>query len=469
MLFFLLPRFSAGLWTPPPPPNEGEVGFAEDARPGDVSEIKPTGELAFHATVTPLPSRDDLYWRGLTLTGNDGWNWYPSPRDESWQAFTAPGRVPGANWWQQDIIHKKAVRRAFALEVPQWWMANNQEAAASENGTLRFPPYRTIRRYSAVSARGSGRALELNKQAQQEALMGINRRKLPAPLNVFQPKDLSSATQYLSKFFQDGFAYTLSAGRMSSLQDFLTHKRGWCVHYASSTAMILRAWDIPARLVSGYLGGEYNEVSNNFSVSEDDAHVWVEAWNGESWERIDPTLWIAPERVELSGAEFFRRRDPQVLFDRRLIPSWVRDGQLWLDAVNYRFLVWSEEFDRDKQTDWAEKLDWDLSTFYMAGLWVLLAGILGFWGWELWRTRTRPSLVSERERCWRRFTQWCAQWGFQVAPASGPLELRAALKLSEAPQALLAQEWLESWEKLIYAGEPSHRALEQLLKKLKTR
>jgi protein-glutamine gamma-glutamyltransferase len=468
ILFFLLPRFSAGLWTPPQPAPEGIVGFSEEARPGDVSELRTSGELAFHATVTPLPAKRDLYWRGMTLTGHDGWNWFTIPRDEDWGSFADTGRIPGASWWRQDIIHKKEARRAFALDWPQWWEANGKQAPAGPHATMRFFPYSTLRRYTALSSAAKG-APALSKNAQKESLNGLNRRKLPAELTNFTGSTLPEAQAMLAKYFQQqGFTYSLSPGKVVSLKEFFQVKKGWCAHYASTTAIVLRAWGFPSRLVSGYLGGAFNSVSNYYTVTEDDAHVWVESWDGEKWFRVDPTLWVVPERAELDGGEFFRQRSTtNRLFDSRKLPAWVRDTQMWVDSINYRFLVWSEEFDRNQQRTWAEKLNWNLSTFYMAGLWVLLASTLGFWAWEYYRTRPRQNLQNDRQKTWFAFEKWLKQHGVASSTQLGPRALKTHLEKTDFAQKTKAIDWLERWEASVYAADPSElelKALRVLLK-----
>lgn len=468
ILFFLLPRFSAGLWTPPQPAPEGQVGFAEEARPGDVSELRTTGELAFHATVTPLPAKRDLYWRGMTLTGHDGWNWYPIPRDEDWGNFADNGRIPGANWWRQDIIHKKEARRAFGLDWPQWWEANQKQAPAGNNATMRFSAYRTLRRYTAISS-GTHSAPALLKHAEKESLNALNKRKLPAGLAQFNGGNLAEAQTTLANFFRtQGFTYSLSPGKVINLSNFFQVKKGWCAHYASTTALVLRSWGFPARLVSGYLGGSFNSISNYYSVTEDDAHVWVEAWDGERWQRVDPTLWIVPERAELDGVEFFRQRSTAGrFFDSRNLPNWVRDTQMWVDSINYRFLVWSEDYDREQQRSWAEKLNWDLSTFYMAGLWVLIVSILGYWFWEYWRTRVPRSTHSERQETWQAFEKWLKQQGMNLSGQDGPRAARAVLEKENFPHQEKAFAWLKLWEMKVYASEPKGEDFKLLRQKLK--
>src|SRR5205823_5219745 len=95
----------------------------------------------------------------------------------------------------------------------------------------------------------------------------------------------------------------------NDLDEFLFHRRlGFCEHYAASFATLMRLAGIPARVVTGYLGGEYNEIGHFFLVRQADAHAWCEVWFPDSgWERVDPTAVVAPDRVNL-GLNFFLER-----------------------------------------------------------------------------------------------------------------------------------------------------------------
>lgn len=463
VLFFLFPRFSSGLWTPPQRPLEGTVGFSEETRPGDVGELRTTGALAFHASVSPLPTRDKLYWRGVTMTGHDGWNWFVTAADEYQYPFAEAGRLPSPVWWQQEIIHKKAVRRTFSLDWPVWWEHDGKQAEAGPQGTLRFPPYQSFRRYKAISAD----VLQTSSPTEnlREAL--IAPKKLPAPLQGDKPQTLAQAQLRLERFFtEEKFVYSITPGRMTSLTDFLKNKRGWCAHYASSTGLILRAWGFPARLVSGYLGGEFNSQGQHFTVSEDDAHVWVEAFYENRWQRIDPTVWIIPERVEMDGGEFFRRRDSGRWMNQFKGPTWWRDSKMWIDHMNFRFLVWSEDFDREKQRVWAGEMKMNLATFYSLGLWTLLAAMALYWLWDYYRARQLLTRLEITTRLWQDLIQSLQRQDIKISAEWGPQKTYQFLLTQEFSHKKEILEWLLAWEKQLYI-HPTESGLKELQKSLR--
>ncbi len=463
ILFFLFPRFSSGLWTPPQKLPEGTIGFSEETRPGDVGELRSTGALAFHATVTPQPSRDNLYWRGVTMTGHDGWNWFVTAADDYQQGFGEAGRLPSPKWWQQEIIHKRAVRRTFSLDWPLWWEHDGKQSEAGAQGTLRFSPYQSYRRYKAVSAPAEEHQ---HKEEEIKELL-IASKRLPAVISKENPKNLEEAIVKLNRLFVDeGFSYSIAAGRQTSLGEFFNTKRGWCAHFASSTALVLRAWGFPARLVSGYLGGEFNSQGGYYTVSEDDAHVWVEAYNGKNWQRIDPTLWIIPERVELAGKEFFSRRDKSLWWGQFKGPAWWRETKVWIDHVNFRFLVWSEDFDREKQRIWASELKMNLATFYSLSLWILLAAILTYWLWDYYKGRRDLTPSESVSLLWQHFCLLLKRSGIIVIKTWGPRQVFLLLEQKEFSDKEETLKWLKDWETELYVY-PTADGIRNLRKKLR--
>src|SRR5205823_3718541 len=124
------------------------------------------------------------------------------------------------------------------------------------------------------------------------------------------------------------------------LEEFLLHRRlGFCEHYAASFAALMRLAGIPARVVTGYLGGEYNEIGHFFLVRQADAHAWCEVWFPDSgWERIDPTSVVAPDRVNLGLNSFLERRAAAGQA-QDLRPAFIKTLSLWPSFTKAR-LAW---------------------------------------------------------------------------------------------------------------------------------
>jgi len=154
-------------------------------------------------------------------------------------------------------------------------------------------------------------------------------------------------------FSRQEFYYTLTPPRLSddSVDEFLFEtKRGFCGHYASAFAILMRAAGIPARVVTGYQGGTFNRFANYWIVRQSDAHAWDEIWiDGHGWLRIDPTSVIAPSRVE-HGLNGTVSADNASESRWQYHASWLADTRLRLDALR---LLWRERillFNDDSQS-----------------------------------------------------------------------------------------------------------------------
>src|SRR5262249_47741743 len=168
-------------------------------------------------------------------------------------------------------------------------------------------PIRKTLRYEVVSSSGSTET-ELTPTERQEAL------EVPASVSpavrelaeswIDQDSNPRVTVNKALQFFRtQGFRYSLLPGEYgkNDLEQFLFHRRiGFCEHYATSFATLMRLAGIPARVVVGYLGGEYNDLGRFFLVRQADTHAWCEIWLPDSgWTRIDPTTAVAPGRASL--------------------------------------------------------------------------------------------------------------------------------------------------------------------------
>lgn len=462
VLFLLLPRFQASGWTPPSPTPVGQIGFSEEARPGEVESLSGTGALAFHATVNRDMTAGDLYWRGATLSGHDNWNWFVSPIDVSWVSLQEGEVIASPDWIRQSLMHARALSRGFALPTGLWLDSGTRMAQAGGNGTWRFGGYQQVRNYTVLSD-PRFRPAKLSAQEIKIHTMGISLKKLPQFQNL-KGQSLNETLRSLRRYFQqNGFRYGLSPGKVTSLSQFFERKLGWCVHYASATSLLMRSLGHPTRLVSGYLGGQYNPQSQHWKVSEDDAHVWVEAWNGDTWITVDPTLWIEPTRSQVTGAEFIRHLTKDTsLFSVSNLPSWFRDTQMWVEGLNYQFLVWSEELDLEQQRSWAKSLNWNLTSLYAAGLWILGLAVLAWWLREWWPTRPSKKDFAARQLVWQQWQRWWKQQGVELSAQWGPERWRQEIESLPVEKQVFARDWVDAWEASLYRQDETPEALASL-------
>jgi hypothetical protein len=148
------------------------------------------------------------------------------------------------------------------------------------------------------------------------------------------------------------FFYTLTPPKLAedSVDEFLFDtRRGFCGHYASAFAALMRAAGIPARVVTGYQGGTYNRFADYWILRQSDAHAWDEIWiENRGWLRIDPTSMVAPERVE-HGLNDIAVPGQSLTSRWQQRTPWLTDTRLRLDALR---LLWRQRiltFDQDAQ------------------------------------------------------------------------------------------------------------------------
>jgi len=356
VFFVLFPRL-APLWSIPQPESMAVTGISDRMTMGSISELTQSSELAFRATFTEqLPDSQSLYWRGLVLNEFDGETWsrqapryidrphrsgrrppawlsdrvamsepvgyqvLMEPSQQKW-LFTLPMVLPSPNWEiglsrEQHLVYSEPVRNRIRFNV---------YSALSYRVDIELPE-RERDYYLALPAQGNPRSLGFAKRLAESF---SDRRAVAEAVMAF--------------FRQEPFYYTLRPGRLEgdTIDQFLfDSRRGFCGHFAGSFTFLMRAAGIPARVVVGYQGGEFNPVGNYIEVRQFDAHAWSEIWlQGLGWVRMDPTAAVAPERIEL-GIEAAIQEEGSFL--ENIPVSWLKmRGFVWLTEVRFQLSAWS--------------------------------------------------------------------------------------------------------------------------------
>jgi protein-glutamine gamma-glutamyltransferase len=387
ILFILFPRVQGPLWGLPQDAY-ASTGLDDRMSPGSLSRLGMSEEVAFRVSYSGKPPRrDQMYWRGPVLWNFDGRTWTPG--------IAAPVSPPKFTDLGQHIDYVVTLEPhnkhwLFALDMPDKLSIPAMPTYDFE--LLSKEPVRTRMRYAASSnlayhanieesERLIRRALQLPSQANPRA------RQLAAEWRAGSKDDAEIVRTALAYFSKQGFTYTLEPPMLgtNTVDDFLfTTRQGFCEHYASAFVFLMRAANIPARVVTGYLGGELNDVGNYYIVRQSDAHAWAEVWlAGQGWVRVDPTGAIAPDRVErgLSAAV----SDSAILpFMERNPPQWMRNLRFNLDALANQWNQWVLGYDTERQFAFLTRLGMESVTWQkmaldmMSGLGVVIALIALF-------------------------------------------------------------------------------------------
>ncbi len=413
-LYFFVPRIMNPIPFQHSSVKDGEVGYTPDVNFSNMNSLSPNESPAFQAMVNHLIDQNELYWRGNTLTHTDGWNWSLGPRDRVGAVNISPEERP------KDLI-TQSIRLFgkedffFGLDRPLYISFRNQDFALKDAHSLFQQRNRWVPRYEVWSQNSPSEATESSTEAYlQAALSKVEKEWIK---NTFKGNTLVEIQQEFDNFIQSGgFVYSLTPGRITSFQEFMMSKRvGFCSHYASAFALILRVKRIPARLVSGFMGGSYNKYANFYLITQNDAHVWVEAKEAGIWKRLDPTSWIAPDRVRLGGDAFINEMNQGGM--GRLALSlftfpWLQDARQWFSQWDFKFYRWLEQTDYFTQEAMLERLNFKRQWFYFLAP-ILLAIFMGLYAWHL-SQKSKTSHLSEHQLLWKLFLEKLKKKGLDV-------------------------------------------------------
>lgn len=198
----------------------------------------------------------------------------------------------------------------------------------------------------------------------------------------------------MSWYRKNGFVYTLTPGTLGGdrIDQFLfSSRKGFCEHYASSFVMLMRYAGIPARVVTGYQGGQLAPDGQSWEVRQLDAHAWSEVYLNGKWKRIDPTAMIAPQRLD-SGMQDYLAQDQTVWGDEKA-KAWrlqqfkfLKNVRIWSDYLSYQWQSKVVGYDVEKQKSWLARLGLDSTYGYVIVLILGVGGVLviyvGFYWWK---------------------------------------------------------------------------------------
>ena len=339
-LFF--PRLGGPLWHLP---DDGAAtsGLSDSMSPGDITDLANSDDIAFRVRFSgATPPPEERYWRGPVLHAFDGHTWR---RGDTTASHAPPLNLLGPAYRYTVSMEPHQHHWLFVLDWPAPW--NDARATVTSDYMLvQSEPVNQPLDIVATSYSHAEAAVPLSAALRQRDLERPvhNPRSvhLAQDLRAGHPGDLDYVHAVLDMFRRQPFYYTLTPPRLGadSVDGFLfDSRRGFCGHYASAFAVLMRAAGIPARVVTGYHGGTYNRFADYWIVRQSDAHAWDEIWiDGHGWLRIDPTSMVAPERVESGLNDLVRAGSASESRWQQRTP-WLTDTRLRLDALR---LLWRQ-------------------------------------------------------------------------------------------------------------------------------
>ena len=468
LLFVFFPRMEP-LWSVPLVSGEARTGISDSMTPGDISSLAQSDARAFRVTFgDEIPPHRDRYWRGLFLDTLDGDTW----RQSRGREFRRPGRVAvdgGVGLLQPEeydvLLEPTDQTWAFALEGSE---PVSDNVTRNEEGLFRFdrPADSTVRYRMALTPEGDSslNALQNPRQYLQLPASGNPRaRELAQTLKAQTSGPQELAVSILRRFREQQYFYTLRPPKMpdNGIDALLfDSKRGFCAHYAGAMTFLLRAADIPARVVVGYQGGEPGAGNEYLIVRQYDAHAWVEAWMpGQGWTRFDPTAAISPERIE-SGLRDAMEEEGSFLENDWTSPqrygdmAMVQWASLQLDKMNYQWQRWVVGYQGQSQMNLMSRLP---GGFGLRELGYVTAGVVG--GALLFAglfTALRGRSFARRDPLSRVLGRWhavCEDAGVPVRHGETPSRQAERLARAEPSVAASAMTFARLVNKLYYAQD----------------
>ncbi|MBI3918118.1 MAG: DUF3488 domain-containing transglutaminase family protein [Betaproteobacteria bacterium] len=431
VLFLFFPRVQGPLWGLPHDAFSAVSGLSESMSPGSFTNLTLSDAVAFRVEFKEqAPPPRDLYWRGPVMWDFDGYSWSAPPYQYASQ-LRYDAQLPAIEYSVTLEPHND--RWLLALDLPARVPPG---AIPTSDFQLRSAaPVTTRVRYDMQSFLKVEFGRAESRQAMRRALRlpaGFNPRtaEFARALRKKFADDRALMNAVLAMFRDEAYFYTLSPPQLGDhpVDDFLFGtRRGFCEYYASAFAVLMRAAGIPARIVTGYLGGELNPLGNYMIVRQSDAHAWTEVWFPDAgWVRVDPTAAVSPLRVESGIAAALPRTDPLPLLVRGDYP-WLRQLRLTWDSVANSWNQWVLGYNPERQRSLMTRIGIDRSTWESLAFLLVIATLTVTVILFLLMARRSRAATDPVKRAYLLFCRKLAGAGLPRAPSEGPAAYAARL------------------------------------------
>ena len=433
LLFVFFPRIQGPLWEFPDDTHAAKTGLSDTLSPGSVTHLALSQETAFRVDFEGrTPPTRSLYWRGPVFWATNGHGWMTSPG-----ISLAPARKPrfaGESLSYTVTLEPHGQHWIFALELPDSFPQEFTETAdyqlLAKEPVIERKQYRissrTAQTTGPLSESEARRALQLpaERSAKLEALVEAWTRENPGPRQL-----VDRALRY---FREEPFFYTLNPppSEGDPAENFLLEtRRGFCEHFATAFVVLMRMGGVPARVVTGYQGGQWNDIGHFLEVKQANAHAWAEVWLEPSgWTRVDPTAAVAPERIERGLDMDTQLSAGEVRFNLGEGRAgaegfgWVR---VWRgirmigSSIDHAWASWILAYGSDSQAhfmQWLGLLDWrSVAAWLGLGMVVFALGL----AWAI--LPKRQASPDPAKRVYEHFLTKLARWDLVPQTGEGPV------------------------------------------------
>lgn len=454
VLFVSVPRMKEPLWRIPQGGQQAKTGLSGTMQPGSISNLVQSDEWVANITFSDglKPQPRDLYWRAIIMSDFDGTRWQAMP---DFAADSAPQlRISEGRGVRYQMIIRDQNGALPALDYPAGVLP--QGLVRRLGGTVRAERSREgLRRLDLQAALGDTLPHALNEAEYRRYTRlpegNPQTRRLAETLAKQSPDERAFIRNVLNHFSRRHFSYTLrpptTAGRNGIDEFMFVTRQGFCEHYAQSFAVIMRAAGLPARIVTGYQGAEYNPQGGFWQIRAKDAHAWTEVWlpSEQVWLRVDPTAAVAAVRTEQGIGSALPQNDRVLIADESAFSRWRDAGQFYWQQ-------WVVNYDQSRQNSFFSLLGlggFNLKTLLLFLPAALAAALLPLYRWQA-KNRSRDHL----EEGFMLLKLALLGDGGESAPSVTAAELKSLLHENGIQDGAL-ETLLADYDNLRYAGLPS--------------
>jgi transglutaminase-like putative cysteine protease len=474
VIFFVLPRMSAGYLGSYAGGSDMATGFSDRVQLGQIGQIQQSNSVVMHVQIEgDTRGAYDLKWRGVALGVFDGKTWsnpseqYPLPLQHDGRF--ALWRSPADMRARSRLIHYRVLMEPIGTNIfflaaqPRFLSGAYRAVATDRAGSFYdLDGEHPVGLYEADSDLATARIEDLRSTSQASPPeIQLSYLQLPAldpripqlaqQIATGAGNDYDKAAA-IERYLTANFGYTLQMSRIppkDPLADFLfVRRQGHCEYFASSMAIMLRTLRIPARVVNGFRTTEFNDLTSNYVIRASSAHSWVEAYfPGYGWVSFDPTPGSGP----ITGATGWNRMllyvDAMASFWREWVVNYDASHQRSLgegalhgsralvermrDWAQHHYQAMLERARRTQQRVTESPRGWGAAGILLAVLILLVANARALARWLRERRleshpEEAPSLAAAL--WYRRVTNWLGRRGWKKTAVQTPKEFLTAIE-----------------------------------------
>jgi len=477
LLFFLFPRFVI-FQSKQAQKVYAQSGFSEDLNPWRVGEMNLQNQIVFRADFrNSSMSSEELYWRGAVLNVSYGFGWQKGVIEKVVGGPVHDGDELGL--YYRIILEPQTVKNIFVLEYPVAIRSASSPVVEMQHKNFSLVDLSTQQvQFEGVAAFNYNVMADPEDPPNQKKYLNLAIELPPKTKALIEDIRAKNPTargrlEALKKYFTEkGFVYTLKPGvYRNNLDDFLfERKKGFCEHYASALGTMARALEIPARVVLGYQGGQYNSLGNFWKVSQKDAHAWVEVGIDGKWVRVDPTGWVSPLRLSLGGEQFFSlSEDEQILYSKD--KSWRRPAGFKnifdeitqaFENLNYYWTLLLLNYDLQAQLDYLKRLK---GNGVLVGMIVLSLVVVIVYGRR--RRKNDFPFRHQMHELFLNIETWGEKNGIKSEVSETPLQLLQRLQKKFPSLAPLLESVSQEYMRAAYQNQDTQTSVENLRRQWK--